>query len=51
MDELKDKLPKKRGYPGRYEKLIPILLAIIGLAIIILLLIILAVVIGITPGN
>jgi len=51
MTDKESKDPNKRAYPGIYEKVIPILMGLIGLAIIILLLVILAVVTGVFPGS
>lgn len=41
----------KRQYPPFYEKIVPIALALIALAIIIVLLIIFGVVLGLFPGS
>jgi hypothetical protein len=51
MNEPEEKQIKGRAYPNKYEKIIPMLLGLLGFAIIILLLIILAVVAGIFPGS
>jgi CHASE1-domain containing sensor protein len=51
MNETEKNLPEKRSYPSWYEKIIPIMLGLVGLAIIVLLLIIFAVVSGILPGS
>jgi hypothetical protein len=51
MNKPEDNLPKKREYPRAYEKTIPILLGIAGLAVLILLSIIFVVVTGIFPGS
>jgi hypothetical protein len=51
MDNPEEKTPKKRAYPAIYEKIVPIFLGLIGVAIIILLVISFAVVAGIFPGS
>ena len=43
--------PSGRRYPAFYEKLIPVALAIIGVAILALLIIIVAVALGLFPGS
>jgi hypothetical protein len=43
--------PSKRQYPAAYEKVVPIALALIALAIVILLGIILVVALGLYPGG
>jgi hypothetical protein len=51
MNEQEEKSPNKKSYPKAYEKTIPVLLVLVGLAIIIMLLVIAAVVSGIFPGS
>jgi hypothetical protein len=46
-----EKSPKKRSYPKTYEKIIPILLGLVGVGFIILLLFIFVVITGIYPGS
>jgi hypothetical protein len=51
---MSDKRPEgqtRRRYPPLYERLVPIAMVLIGLAIIVILLIIIAVVMGFVPGN
>ena len=42
--------PAKRHYPPFYEKVVPIVLAIIALTVVVLLLVILGVALGLFPG-
>jgi len=45
------KQPSPRHYPPLYERIVPIALALIGLAIIVVLLIIFGVALGLVPGS
>ena len=51
MPKTEKAAPGKREYPGVYEKVIPIFLGIIGIAILILVIIALLVALGIFPGS
>jgi hypothetical protein len=51
MPETKKDSSSKRAYPGVYEKVIPIFLGIIGIAIVILVIIALLVALGVFPGS
>ncbi len=51
MSNIKKPHPSKREYPGVYEKIIPIALGVIGLAIISLLIIAVLVALGLFPGS
>jgi hypothetical protein len=42
---------QRRQYPPIYEKIVPIALALIGLAIFVILIVILAVALGMLPGS
>ena len=50
MGDQDEQTPAKRHYPPLYEKMVPIVLAIIALIVIVLLLIILGVALGLFPG-
>jgi hypothetical protein len=50
MHDKDNQTPPKRQYPPFYEKVVPIVLGIIAIAIIILLLIIIGVALGLFPG-
>jgi hypothetical protein len=43
--------PDRRRYPGFYEKVVPIALGAIGVAIVVLLLVIVAVALGLFPAR
>ena len=49
MDNQDEPTPAKRHYPPLYEKMVPIVLAIIALLVVILLLVILGVALGLFP--
>jgi hypothetical protein len=51
MTEQPEKTGKKRSYPGSYDKLIPIALAIIAIAIVAVLAFALVVALGLVPGS
>jgi hypothetical protein len=50
MDEKDDDVSPKRQYPPLYEKVIPIALGIIVIAIVVLLVIVIGVALGLFPG-
>ena len=50
MDNQDEQTSAKRHYPPLYEKAVPIVLAVIALAVIVLLLIILGVALGLFPS-
>ncbi len=50
MDNRDKQTPTKRHYPPFYEKVVPIILAIIALIVVALLLVILGVALGLFPG-
>jgi hypothetical protein len=51
MSDRKPKEPSTRTYPPLYEKIVPIALVLIGLAILVVLAIILGVALGLIPGS
>lgn len=51
MPDKKPQNTKRREYPPLYEKMVPIALGIIGLAVAAILVIILLVVLGLIPGS
>ena len=50
MSDKDDRAPARRQYPPFYEKVVPIVLALIALVVIALLLVILGVALGLFPG-
>ena len=50
MYDKDNRTPPKRQYPPLYEKVVPIALGIIAIAIVVLLLIIFGVLLGLFPG-
>jgi hypothetical protein len=51
MEEKRNRKPQKHQYPRLYEKIIPIAVCIIALAIVILTLIIIGIIFGWIPGS
>ena len=51
MSASKKDTPSKREYPGIYEKVIPVTLGAIGIAILVLVIIAILVALGIFPGS
>jgi hypothetical protein len=50
MGNQDEQTPARRHYPPFYEKVVPIVLAIIALTVVVLLLVILGVALGLFPG-
>ena len=51
MEEKRNSTPQKHQYPRLYEKIIPIAVGLIALAIVILIIIIVGVIFGWFPGS
>jgi hypothetical protein len=51
MSDSEPKQRQSREYPPLYERIVPIAMVLIAVAVIVLLLVILGVVLGLIPGN